>query len=85
MYSSTHDLLVLTETWLSQEFLGNELLPTVFFIYCNDRASRGGGVLIAINNYIPYVLLATPSGLEVLMVEVQCKLALFFVFTFLLT
>ena len=46
------------------------------FIYCNDRTSRWGGVLIAFNNNIRSKLLATPSGHEVLIVEVQRTLTL---------
>ena len=53
VYSCTHDVFVLTETWLSQDIFDKEILPTAFNIYCNDRASRGGGVLIAINNSFP--------------------------------
>ena len=78
VYSSTHDVLVLTETWLSQEIFDKEILPTGFNIYRNNRASSGEGVLIAINNNLPSKLLSTPSGLEILIVEVQCKITLTF-------
>ena len=78
IYTSIHDVLVLTETWLAQEIPHKELLPTGFTIYCNDRPTRGGGVLIALNYYVPSKLLTSPLGVEVLIIDMQCKPTLTF-------
>ena len=83
VYLSTHDVLVLTETRSSQAIYDKEILTTGFNIYRNDRVSCGG-VLITNNNNLASKLLTTPSGLKVLIVEVQCKLTFTFCTTQLL-
>ena len=64
VYKDKPDVIVLTETWLSREHLGNEIFPDrVYKVYRRDRSKRshppdpnnpskfrtkGGGVLIAV-------------------------------------
>lgn len=47
--SKSFNILYVTETWLSRSILSDEILPTNYTIYRNDRESRGGDVLIAIS------------------------------------
>ena len=49
VYSSTFNIIGLTETWLSDSI---EILPTGYTIYRLDRPSKGGGVLLAVNEAI---------------------------------
>ena len=57
VYSSTFNIIGLTETWLKDSILNSEILPTGYTIYRLDHPSRGGGVLLAVkrlllvNNY----------------------------------
>ena len=53
--------------------LNGEILPSGFTVYRCDRGSRGGGVLLAVNNSLPSRQLHTPSLLELLTVEVSSK------------
>ena len=49
------DLLAFSETWLNNSTLdANIPFSQNFNIYRKDRASRGGGVLVAVNNNFPY-------------------------------
>ena len=48
--SSNYDIVCVTETWLSESFFDQEILPPNYIIYRNDRKTRGGGVPIAIKN-----------------------------------
>ena len=73
MYSSNYNILAITETWLSDEILDKEILSNGFTIYCNDRASRCGGVLIALKSNISSKQLPIPSGLEVVTAEISCN------------
>jgi len=61
---SSYDIFAATETWLSDFILDNEILPSGYALFCKDRSSRGGGVLLAVNNSIPCQLLEIPSNLE---------------------
>ena len=70
--SSKSRILAVTETWLSDRILDNEIIPAGFNIYRNDRPSRGGGVLIAVDRSLPSRPLAVPFGHEVVTVEVKC-------------
>ena len=72
IYSSQYKLVGITETWLSKDIFDNEILPYDFTIYRNDRGSRGGGVLVAINSSIPSKLLDSPPDLELIVVEANC-------------
>ena len=61
----------MTETWLTSFIYDNEILPSKFILYRRDRDSRGGGVLIAVNNLTPSILIPSPSNLEVVTVSVH--------------
>lgn len=63
----------MTETWLTSNTFNKEILPNGFNIYRNDRHSRGGGVLLAINDIIPSVPLTTPPGLEAVTIKIGQK------------
>ena len=71
VYSSSFRIVTVTETWLNNQILNNEILPTNFVIYRKDRDSRGGGVLLAIHESLQSKLLVAPSDLEVLTVQVS--------------
>ena len=46
-----------------------EVLPEKFTLYRKDRTSRGGGVLIAVNNLLPSYLTTSPPNLEVVTIK----------------
>ena len=71
VYSSALDLIALTETWLKSYIYNNELIPTNYAIYRNDRTSRGGGVMLAIKNNISSSLVHSPTHLELLTVTLN--------------
>ena len=52
VYNKNQDIICITKTWLNNTIFSNEILPTSYTVYRNDRVSRGGGVLIAIKNSI---------------------------------
>ena len=57
VYSHNFDVIAITETWLSNSIFDNEILPTNYKIYCNDRGSRGGGVLLAVRDNIISIII----------------------------
>ena len=58
VYSSQFNIFCICETWLSDFVYDHEILPCNYSIYRKDRMSRGGGVLVAVNNVlIVYVFL----------------------------
>ena len=64
-------IFAITETWLSGSVYNGKILLNNFIIYRCDRSSRGGGVLIAVKDTIPNLLLPTPtSNLKVLTVQI---------------
>ena len=69
VYALSPSIVAVTETWLSEAIFDNELLPKGYTIFRKDRASRGGGVLLAAANYLPITLLPSPSDLEILWVQ----------------
>ena len=52
VYTSNFNILCITETWLTDSVFDLEILPTDFTIYRKDRHSRGGGVLIAVDDLL---------------------------------
>ena len=68
MYTFDHDIIGLTETWLTDAILDNEILPINYSIYRADRDTRGGGVLLAVKNTIPSQRIESPKDLEVVSV-----------------
>ena len=53
VYRLNYQIIAITETWLTSSIYDNEILPCQYTIYCSDRKSRGGGIMIAINQSIP--------------------------------
>ena len=70
IYSTDFSLIAITETWLSNNILDGEVLPTNYTIYRHDRVSRGGGVLLAIKHDLPSVQLLLSSEIESIIVEI---------------
>lgn len=71
MYTKCYDIFCVTETWLNEMIYNNELLPTDYNIYRNDRGSRGGGVLIAVSNSTPSKLVTCHTHIEMITVELE--------------
>ena len=69
MYSSQFNIFCICETWLSDFVYDHEILPCNYSIYSKDRMSRGGGVLVAVNNVFDSVCLPSPSDLEIITVK----------------
>jgi len=56
---------------LSASIFDLEILPTNYIIYRKDRSTRGGGVLIALEESIPSSIIPSPGDLEVISVRIQ--------------
>ena len=70
VYSSDFQIIAITETWLKDYILNNEILPTGYFIYRNGQQCRGGGVMLAIDNNITSRLIESHNILEAITVSV---------------
>lgn len=69
--SSDSNILILTETWLTDGVTDTEVLADLpnFNVFRKDReGSRGGGVLIATNQLLPCSVINIQSALEILWV-----------------
>ena len=64
------DIYCFTETWLTVSVYDNELFPCGYSVYRRDRSSRGGGVLLAINDRLPSTRLPSPDAIEAVAVSV---------------
>ena len=53
-----------------------EILSTNFSIFCKDRSSHGGGVLISVDATLPYSIILSRSTLEVITVSIGINLPL---------
>ena len=73
MYSTPFNVYCITETWLKDDIYDNEILPSEYTLYRKDRSSRGGGVLIAVNNIISSNLISSPSDLELVAINLNLK------------
>ena len=71
VYTKSFDIIGISETWLTDNIYDNEILPTGYTIFRKDRPSRGGGVLLAVNNTIPCQLISSPSNLEVVCIKLN--------------
>ena len=71
VYTSNFNILCITETWLTDSVFDLEILPTDFTIYRKDRHSRGGGVLIAVDESIPTSIIPSPTNIEVISVKIE--------------
>ena len=76
VYSSQFNIFCICETWLSDFVYDHEILPSNYSIYRKDRLSRGGGVLVAVNNVFDSVCLPSPSDLEIITVKLGHDLVL---------
>ena len=63
-------MIAITGTWLSNSVLDGEILPSNYTIYRCDRASRGGGVLLAVKHSLPSIQLSLSSDIESVIVEI---------------
>ena len=66
VYSSSYDVICITETWSTDYIYDKEILPNKFTLYRRDKESRGGGVLIAVNDLLPSI---SPPSLEVVSIK----------------
>ena len=74
VYTSNCNVVCITETWLSDSLFDLEILPTNYTIYRKDRCTRGGGVLIALEESIPSSIIPSPSNLEVISVRIEVSI-----------
>lgn len=58
------DVLIVTETWLTEFVENSEFLPPEYTAYHADRGSRGGGVAIICNRRTVCTERASPPGIE---------------------
>ena len=73
IYAADYDVLAITETWLSGSIYSNEILPNNYNIIRRDHDTRGGGVLLAIKNSIPFKQLHVSDNIEILSVEITIQ------------
>ena len=71
VYSTSLNIIALSETWLTDNVFDNEILPTNYTVYRSDRGSRGGGVMLCISSHIPSRLLQSHTTIDMVSVEVQ--------------
>ena len=71
LYSYQPSVFAICETWLSDHHYDSEVIPCGYSIYRKDRGSRGGRVLLAIDNSLSVTKLSSPSDLEILTVEIN--------------
>ena len=64
VYSNPIDVYCITESWLSNSIFDNEILPSGYSIFCKNRGSRGGGILVAVADSIPTKLIPSPPNLQ---------------------
>ena len=76
MYSSDFNIFCICESWLLDSVYDQEILPSNYIIYRKDRPSRGGGVLVAVNNVFESMCLPSPSDLETVTIKIGCSLDL---------
>lgn len=67
--SSNLDIFAITETWCTPEVYNNELFNSNYSVFRKDRSSRGGGVLLAVNNSFPCKQIPSPPDIELICVE----------------
>ena len=74
VYSRSPDIIAVTETWLSDNILDNEILPNSYSIVRKDRQSRGGGVMLAIKNSKSYEVMPSPPNLELIIIRIASSI-----------
>jgi len=73
VFSSGYLVFCCTETWLTDAIFDNEIIACGYCIYRKDRLSRGGGILIAVNQSISSAEVESPRELEVVCVSVGSR------------
>ena len=68
MYSTPNSIYCITETWLSNSVFDCEIPPCEYTLYHKDRGSRGGEVLIAVNDSVPSVMISSLEELEIIII-----------------
>ena len=79
MYSTPKSIYCITETWLSNSVFDCEILPCECTLYHKDRGSRGGGVLIAVSDSVPSVLISSLEELEIIALNIPITLCTVYV------
>ena len=64
-FAFTFKIFAIAETWLSDHIFDREILPANFIVYRNDRTSRGGGVMLAIDLSIPNKIISSSNEIEI--------------------
>ena len=82
MYSKSLDIIGLTETWLNEYIFDNEILPSNYTLFRKDRVSRGGGVLIAVNNKFTCQAITSPENLEIICIKLILPCSITFCVTY---
>jgi len=65
------DIIFGCKTWLNQSVYDNEVLPSSYKLYRNDRADGYGGVLLGVKSELPSHLIDTQSQIETCTVSLQ--------------
>ena len=65
------DIIIGTESWLSEEINNAEVFRDDYITFRRDRGTRGGGVFICVKNYIDCRELWTDEDFEMIAVEVK--------------
>ena len=71
VYSFEYNIFGICETWLSHYILDKEILPHGYNIYRKDRDTRGGGVLLAVNNKFTTSQMSSPPDLELISARIH--------------
>ena len=66
VYTSSYNIIEITEMWLNSTIADSEILPAGFTTYRSDRNARGEGVLLAINS-VSSQLVDYPDNLELIL------------------
>ena len=66
IYFSSFHFLAITETWLSDFILDNEVIPSNYTIIYTDKSSHGGGVMLSVSNLISFSIIPLPMRLRLL-------------------
>ena len=70
MYITTPQIFAVTETWLTNSILNNEILPSGYTIFRCDRNSRGGGVMLCVDEQLPCKLVSVFSDIETIVITI---------------
>lgn len=73
MFTKSYDIFCITETWLNDMICDSEILPYNYAIHRKDRNTRGDGILVAIKNNIPSILIYKHQSIEFIVVELHAS------------